>query len=346
VISVLKVSRKDLLFIFSFLIAFLFFKGLGGSLWPFVVGLIGAYLALPTVQRLEKMGVPRVVGTLFFLVIFLSVVVVSLWFLLPYLWSQLIQLTDDIPRLLSTVLGKTGPWLRRMGINVDNLGSSLQIFLKSTGQGVHETLVKRITWLIGAGIGNIFGFVLLWLQLLMAPVFFFFILGDFERIKHTIIEWIPSEVRPDFLDFFYRSNHILGSFFRGQFLLAVTLGCYYSLALGILGLPYGFLIGFVSGILSFIPYVGFSVGLVTSISVGIGNGSWMLAIGAASVYLGGQALDNLFLTPRLVGKAVGLSPLAAILSAIVGANLLGLPGVLLGIPLVACTRELWLILKE
>jgi predicted PurR-regulated permease PerM len=344
--SLIKISRKDLLFIFSALIAYCFVRGLGGSLWPFLIALIAAYLSLPPVQRLERMGVPRVVGTGIFLLLFIGAFAIALFYLIPYLWEEVIQFSRDAPQLFWTIIHKAEPWLLKMGVNSDNLVAEFKNWSLNSELGIQEQVIKKLTWLLGAGVGNIFGVILLWLQILMAPVFFFFIMGDFERFKKTISEWIPADIRPDVLNFMARGNRILAAFFRGQSLLAVCLGIYYSLALGILGLPYGFLIGFISGILSFIPYVGFSLGLVTSVAIGIGSGSWFLSLGAAIVYVGGQVLDGLYLSPRLVGKAVGLSPLGAILAAIIGANLFGFPGVLLGIPLAACTRELWLILKK
>ena len=344
--SLIKISRKDLLFIFSALIAYCFVRGLGGNLWPFLIALIAAYLALPPVQRLEKMGVPRFVGTGVFLLLFVGAFAITLFYLVPYLWTELLQLLGDAPKFFWTIVNKSEPWLRKMGISSQSLIEQFKNWTVNSEIGVHEQIAKKLSWILSAGVGNVFGIILLWLQILMAPVFFFFIMSDFERFKKTGIEWIPADIRPDALDFMNRANRILAAFFRGQSLLAISLGLYYSLALGLLGLPYGFLIGFVSGLLSFIPYVGFSLGLVTSIAVAVGSGSWFLSIGAASVYLGGQLLDGLFLSPRLVGQAVGLSPLGAILAAIIGANLFGLPGVLLGIPLAACTRELWLILKK
>jgi predicted PurR-regulated permease PerM len=340
-----SLNRKDLLFVFSIFVFYLFVKGLGGSLWPFAIALIASYIALPWVQKLEKLGVPRMLGTALFLLVFLSIGALIAVLIVPYLWSQSTQLLKDAPGLFWSLLSRIDPWLNRMGIESSEILANAQSWVLNAGQEVQAQIARRLTWLLSFGVGNIFRFVILWLQILMAPVFFFFILGDLEKLKGFFVEWIPEDFRGDVLHFVTRANFIMGSFFRGQILLAMTLAFFYSVTLWMLGIPYGFLIGFLSGILSFIPYVGFSLGLVTTLAISLANGSAYWTAGSAVIYITGQVLDGVVLSPKLVGRAVGLPPLASVLAAIIGGNLLGFPGVLLGIPLVAITRELWFMLR-
>ncbi len=341
-----KITRKDLLFIFTVLVFFLFIKGLGGSLWPFVIALIASYIALPWVQRLEIIGVPRMVGTALFLVVGVLLIGITALLLFPYLWSQARQLLADAPRLFTSLFLHIEPALQRFGIDSTQIVAEAEKWILNAGDEVQSQIAQRLTWLLSFSVGNVFRLLLIWLQILMAPVFFFFILGDLEKLKGFLIEWIPEDFRSDFLHFISRSNFIMGSFFRGQSLLALSLAIFYSVGLWMLGLPYGFLIGMISGLLSFIPYVGFSLGIVTALAVGLAHGNPLWWIGALAIYIVGQVIDGLFLSPRLVGRSVGLPPLASVLAAIIGGNLLGFPGVLLGIPLVAITRELWFLLRE
>jgi predicted PurR-regulated permease PerM len=143
------------------------------------------------------------------------------------------------------------------------------------------------------------------------------------------------------------ADNVLSGYIRGQLLVAAILSLLYGIGLAVVGLRFGFAIGFLAGWLSVIPYVGFSFGFLTSMMIGIANyqGVGQL-MGVVAVFLVVQGLEGTVITPKLVGNKVGLSALATMLSLIIGGNLFGLVGMLIAIPVAGTLKIVLVDIKD
>jgi len=147
---------------------------------------------------------------------------------------------------------------------------------------------------------------------------------------------LPRENKDTIKDLLLRMNQKISGFVRGQLMVAAVLGVAYAIALSLMGLKYGFLIGIGAGVLNIIPLVGSSVGLLVGVLVAwLQGGDWIYVLGVAGIFLAGQLIEGNFLTPRFVGKSVGLHPLWVFFALMAGGALFGIVGIMLAVPVTA-----------
>ena len=155
-------------------------------------------------------------------------------------------------------------------------------------------------------------------------------------MKEKSKELVPARFRPTLKDFLHDLNKTLSGFLRGQASVCICLALYYGIALGITGINLGAIVGILTGILSFIPYVGFFTGLVISALLALAGGASLGQWGAlGAIFLFGNILEGYILTPRLVGKRVGLHPLWILFAVLAGGCFAGFLGVLVAVPVAA-----------
>ncbi len=313
-------------------IGFLWILGMSAKILAFAFGL--AYLLFPFVRWFEVRKIPRVM-TILSITFFgaLSLVGLTLW-IVPVLLTEIIHLVDRMPSLLQEVFTRLQAMAVEHGIPFPHsltevLGyistnlSDLSSYIVNPALNVAKSLVSNSTALI-LGLTN----------LILFPVFFFFVVLDYEKIISSFKKVFPKSTRIHVDHWLKRADEILSGFIRGQFLVCTCLALLYGLGLSLVGIPFGFAIGLVGGSLSFIPYVGGAIVVATSIIVAIATGEPATTyIWIAIVFALVQSLESFILTPRLVGKRLGLSSLESILAVIAGANLMGFIGMILAIPL-------------
>ena len=173
---------------------------------------------------------------------------------------------------------------------------------------------------------------------IVIPMITAYLLLDLENLKRGVATIVPQRRWHDMLSLLADIDHVIGGFVRGQLLVALTVGVLMTVALLILRVPYAFLLGLLAAIGDLIPYVGAAVASIPAfISALTTNGivNALIVIGAiVAIY---QAEGHL-IAPNIVGKTVALSPFAVLLSVLVGAELAGLIGALVAIPVVGVLR--------
>lgn len=307
---------------------------LSSMLTPFIIGALLAYLNDPLVKRLEKWHVPHLLSVilvfLFLICIFLSIIVM----LFPIVQEQIDVLISLLPDMLTwlqnNVLAKVQEY-----INLNTIKSTLTAGLSKTGV-VLSTVVKSgytvIDWMI---------------SLVLIPVVTFYLLRDWDHIVHTIKMAIPNYIRPMTVKFIKECNEILSAFFRGQFLVMIALALIYGIGLTLAGLKLGFMIGFIGGMLSIVPYLGSIFVIVVASIMGIIQfESWHGLIGIFIAYFVGQAIEGYILTPYLVGERIGLHPVAVIFAIMAGGTLFGFFGVLVALPVAAVIKVFLMLINE
>ena len=187
----------------------------------------------------------------------------------------------------------------------------------------------------GLAILNIIGLIVI------TPVVAWYLLNDWGKIKNYIEELIPSKEKKRFYEVIDNTDKIISSFFRGQLTVSCLIALYYLIALLIIGVEGAFAAAFSIGVLSFIPYLGTFIGLLIVLSLtAIQFASINIILIVFMIFILGQFIESYYLTPKYIGKSVGLHPVIIIFSLLVGANIFGLLGVLLAVPFTAILLSL------
>jgi predicted PurR-regulated permease PerM len=318
---------------------------LGPAVTPFATGIALGYLVDPVVSRLERLGLGRLTASLMILAAFVLIVVVLLVVVAPILGNQLTGFAQKLPgyvmRLQALVVdegnallqGYGGEWRKTLGL--DGALSAEQI-QKSVGDFVAQGaqwLLNAVRSLVsgGAAIVSFLSF------LVVTPVVAFYILVDWNKMIAAIDGWLPLEHRDSLRAIASEINAALAGFIRGQSLVCLFLGLWYGIGLTLIGLDFGFLIGVIAGVLSFIPYVGSLTALVLSLGVGLVQGwpSLKLFFLALAVVGVGQFLEGNVVSPKLVGESIGLHPVWLMFALFAFGGLFGFTGLLIAVPTAA-----------
>ncbi|MDX5332990.1 MAG: AI-2E family transporter [Gammaproteobacteria bacterium] len=303
-------------------------------LTPFVVAALLAYLGDPLVDRLERWRLSRTLAvTVVFLVLFLSLALVVL-LLVPLLEGQIAAFVQKLPKYLDWVSTRVVPWVQHtFGVEAGTLDMEMakQAVLnhwKEAG-GVAAWAMKSVST-SGMALAG-------WLtNLLLIPVVTFYLLRDWDHLVARIHDLLPRHIEPAVSTLARESDETLGAFLRGQLSVMVALGTVYSVGLWLIGLEFALLIGMLAGVVSFVPYLGFIVGmLVAGVAMYLQAGELLPLVWVLAVFGVGQLLESVVFTPLLVGDRIGLHPVAVIFAVLAGGQLFGFFGVLLALPVAA-----------
>jgi predicted PurR-regulated permease PerM len=306
-------------------------------LLPFVAGMALAYLLDPLVKRLERIGLNRLVATLLVIGLFVIAFLLLIILIVPVLGAQLAAFIERLPntiaRLQALVADPSRPWLRKVvgeGFRDADIGE-----LVRQGSGYLATFLRSL-WSGGQALVSIFSLVVI------TPVVAFYILHDWDRMLATIDDCVPLPHRETVRALAREIDHAIAGFVRGQSGVCLILGSFYALGLSLTGLNFGLLIGLVSGVISFVPYVGSLTGLVLSLGVAIAQfwPEWTPIIIVACVFFVGQFLEGYVLSPKLVGESIGLHPVWLMFALFAFGYLFGFVGMLLAVPLAAASGVL------
>ena len=306
---------------------------LGPVLTPFLVGAILAYLGNPIVKRCRRAGIPRTFGTLIAVLVMGLLVFGLLIILVPLLQAEVSVLAQRLPVLAEQFLIRVAPWAE------EHLGITVQIDLATLKQLIseHAESAKALSMQMLAGVKS-GGLILIGLviNLALIPVVMFYLLRDWNLLIARIDDLVPRRWLPLVRELARDVDKVLAEFLHGQMLVMLSLAIYYTIALSIAGLQFALPIGILTGLLVFIPYVGFGLGFVLGILAALlqWNG-WPGFVAILAVYGVGQLLENYVLIPYLVGKRIGLHPLAVIFALLAFAQIFGFAGVLLALPVSA-----------
>lgn len=302
---------------------------------PFVAGLILAYLLDPVVDRLQRLGLGRLVGTLLVLGVFIALFVLALVLAIPLLANQFSAFVVKLPvyavRLQTLVVEQGGPLIERIGgpERLKELESSLGDVVAQGANWIGGLF--RSIWSGGRALLGVFSL------LVVTPVVAFYLILDYDRMVSTIDSWLPRRHRRVIRRLAGEMNASVAGFLRGQALICLLLGSFYAIGLSLIGLNFGFLIGFIAGIINFIPFLGSLTGLLLSGGVAVAQ-FWPDAgpiAGVIGIFALGQFIEGNILQPRLLGASVGLHPVWLMFALFAFGSTLGFVGVMLAVPLAA-----------
>lgn len=302
-------------------------------LTPFLFAFIVAYMGNPLVTFGERYGVPRALGTLLVLVLLIAIIVALLLILVPMVRKESAILVAQIPAAAQYVNQHVLPWVAaRFDVQFQLDPSGLHDLIASnmeTAQGI----VGKLFASLRTGGAALIGWAI---NILLVPIVLFYLLRDWGTLFRRLDDLLPRRWRATVATAVMEIDGVLSQFLRGQLLVMLALAAYYSAGLWFAGLDVALPVGILTGLLVFIPYVGYGLGLTLAILAALLQfAGWNVVIGVLIVYGLGQMLEGFFLTPRLVGGRIGLHPLAVIFALLAFGQLFGFFGVLLALPVSA-----------
>jgi predicted PurR-regulated permease PerM len=308
-------------------------------LLPFVAGMVLAYFLDPVADRLQRLGLSRLMATILILFTFIVVLAIGLVILIPLLAKQLSDFIAKLPEYLShlqTLITSFDPqWIeKRFGVNATDLRDGLNSLLAS-GVGFVTAIFTSI-WSSGVALFSVASLFI------VTPVVAFYMLLDWDRMIAKVDSWVPRDHVHTVRQIAGDINVATAGFVRGQGTLCLVLGMIYAAGLTITGLNFGILIGLFAGLISFIPYVGSLVGLVLALGVAFVQfwPDWLMVVAVAVVFFIGQFIEGNILQPRLVGKSVGLHPVWLMFALFAFGALFGFVGLLIAVPAAAAIAVL------
>ena len=302
---------------------------LSEALTPFLTGLALAYLLDPIVDRLENWGLSRKLATTIVAISLLLGVILVCLLVIPLMAEQLLALLSVIPQNIQTI----GTYLETEFSQFFGDDKSLEATIQK-GLSFIESFATTII----SGIFDSVNFALSTASfLIIVPVVMIYLLIDFDNLTKGIGELFPRDHESQMKELLREMDQVLASFIRGQLIICLILGTFYGVALTIVGLQAGLIVGLVAGLLSFIPFFGAIFGGILSVGLSLFQfwGEIQLIVIVAAIFLLGQLLESNFLTPRIVGKSIGLHPVWILFSLSAFGLLLGFTGILLAVPIAA-----------
>jgi predicted PurR-regulated permease PerM len=316
---------------------------LGDVLLPFVLGAAAAYSLNPVADRLEDLGASRVLATATITLTAILLFVLVALLVIPTLIHQTTLLFASAPQYaidLGMMLTERFPAL------LDETSP-----LSQTLYSVGETIKSRGGTLLNTALSSAASLINIVTLFVIVPVVSVYLLLDWGNMIARIDELMPRDHAPIIRKLAKQIDQTLAAFIRGMGTVCLILGTYYAFALTIVGLQFGLVVGFIAGLVTFIPYLGSLIGGVLAIGLAIfqfWNGievtvdgvitystDWMRIGLVAIIFIVGQVIEGNYLTPKLVGNSVGLHPVWLLLSLSVFGTVFGFVGLLVAVPLAA-----------
>lgn len=327
--------KRYILFWVGMLALFVLFLWLFSSiLLPFAAGMALAYFLDPVADWLERRGLSRLMATVLILVSFVLIFALSLMLVIPIVINQFTQFAAALPGYITQLqqiisspeTSFLPPWI---GSQIETVKQNFSEVL-SQGAGFVGSLLGQI-WNSGKAIVDVVSL------LVLTPVIAFYILLDWDKMIKKVDSWIPRDQVHTVRQIAREMDESVAGFIRGQGSLCLILGIYYAIGLSVVGLNFGLLIGFVSGMISFIPYIGSLIGLILAIGVALvqfwPDYPWIIAV--ACVFFSGQFIEGNILQPKLVGESVGLHPVWLMFALFAFGAMFGFVGLLIAVPAAA-----------
>ena len=304
---------------------------------PFVGAFLVAYLFSPLVDKLHKIGLPRWLSISAVFIGIGVVITLAFWYLVPLVWEQLMYAKNSIPSGIHWANYKFLPWLSDsfnlvpMELDVDQISAAIMEYVQTNYSA--DSIQAMIAKLAQSGLN----FIQIGGTVVLIPIIAFYFLLDWDRMLDSFRRLIPRRHEEQTLVIVKECHSVLGAFVKGQFLVMVLLGVVYAMGLQLIGLEVGLIIGMVAGLCSIIPYLGFAVGIIAAVIASLFQFGidWMQLLLVGVVFMIGQAVEGYILQPFLLGDKIGLSPVAVVFAVLAGAQLGGILGMLIALPVAA-----------
>ncbi len=310
---------------------------LKGALTPLAIALLIAYLFDPLIDRFEARGVSRGAAILLLLGLVGAAIFGIAFVLIPAMQRDVAALSARMPGYLERGLSALGPRLEH-GLGFP-LPRSVHDAIEAFRTGELQLPLDAVRALLERVLRGITGTAGALLSLLIVPVLAYYLLVEFDRIRLGALDLVPRAYQPTVAAEAARVDALISGFIRGQLTVCLVLAGLYALGFALIGIDLAIVIGVAGGLLAIIPYVGGTVALVSAAGMALlqfGVGAQLALV--AGWYLVVQGLESLVLTPKIVGKSLGMHPVTVIVALMIGGDLLGFLGLLVAVPVAAVVQ--------
>ena len=313
---------------------------LGDVILPFVLGAAVAYCLDPVADLLERWGLPRAASVVVITLAGVLIFVIGFLLIFPLLFEQATALFETAPQMardLQAFLIERFPDVLDEGSTIRKSLDEFAAMIRSRGGEFLAAAASSVTSVVS-----------LLTFFIITPVVTFYLLLDWDRMVARIDDLLPRDHAPAIRRIAREIDKTLAGFIRGQGTVCLILGTYYAVALMLIGLDFGLVIGAIAGLLTFIPYIGALVGGMLAIGLALFQfwGEWGWIVAVAAIFFSGQFLEGNVLTPKLVGDSVGLHPVWLLFALSAFGTLFGFVGMLVAVPVAAMIGVLVRFLTE
>lgn len=309
---------------------------------PFFIAFALAYLMDPLVDKMASKGASRTGPVLFLMLAFFFVLVIAGLLLVPIISMQTENLVQNIP----VYNGIFQDWIRPLLEMVRGLDPvKVEEILNEGLSRFGELPMKALQFsgkLLWGSISNLFNIILMIANLVIIPVVMFYLLRDFDSINERLLALVPPRFQEKTRETVLEIDKVLSSFVRGQLMVVALMGVMYAFGLFLCDTPMSLSLGLMAGLVNLVPYLGLVLGFApAAILTFMHTQEWLPVLGVAGVFAFVQAMEGMVITPRVVGENIGLHPVAVIFAVLLGGELFGLVGMILGVPAVAVLNVLF-----
>lgn len=303
-------------------------------LLPFVVGALVAYLLVPAVDRLERLGIGRSLAALAVFLPLVAGFVAFLLVVLPAMIGEVRFFVEEFPRyvtrLQSLVSDASSPWLRSIMGDELHIEQSSADVARTMGSNWLDSFLRSL-WSSGLALISLLSL------LVVTPIIAIYLAIDWQRMIATVDGWLAPAYRDDIRALGREIHDTVAGFVRGQLVICLVLAVLYAIALKVTGLNHAILIGISAGLISFVPYLGAATGFFVAVCVAMAQfwPNWVPVAVVGSIFIVGEMLADYVLSPRIVGRRVKLNPVWMMFALFAFGWLFGFIGVLLAIPIAA-----------
>lgn len=315
---------------------------------PFLCSLALAYLLAPGVRWFEQRGWSRPASVTLTMTLAALLFVLALIFILPGIWEQLGNSYRQVIELLAN-RQKATPLLSRLKQVIPSIYAEyIDLLAERIEAAIRQTNLSELAlnWL-QSGLFRLVSLTASLFDLLLIPFFVYYLLANYGTMRTRLELLIPPRFRPQSLALINQISLIISSYVRGQLLVALLMGVLYVLGFAALRVPLALMLGLLAGLLNFVPYFGTLTGLSLSLLFLILDGAGVARLlGVLAVFAIVQSIEGYYLTPKLLGHRLNLSPLWVLIGLLIGGNLFGLIGIVLALPVLAIAKVLLSFIEE
>lgn len=323
-----EIKRREVKLAIMLLIAggiIYFFYMIKRVLPPFILGIILAYLFNPWITFLRKKRVSRSVAIYIIVVIFLIIFIFTAFFILPVFMEELQNFTVMIPKYIN-LLEDYSSYINREYRKIE-----YPLIIKEAINNTLQKIEEQATDFMENVTNILFNSISIIFSLLIAPIITYYLLKDMEKLKKGFIRLVPRKRRRLCLRLSAEINKIFVGYLRGQIWVSIIVGVLSSTGLYFLQIKFYTILGLFAGLTNMIPYIGPIIGGIPAVFIALLN-SPLRALGVILLYLLIQQIESSIIGPKIMSEKVGLPPLAIIFSLLAGAEIFGVWGLFLAIP--------------
>lgn len=295
---------------------------------PFLFAAILAYICNPLVDRMSRRGMPRTLAAALVLLLLIALFVAFMLIMVPLLVRQAHAMAAQAPAYVDWLKVKASPWISaQLGVQLDM--DFAKDWLSEHMAEIQRLAVKLVPSITTGGMALVDFAV----NFVLVLVVLFYFMRDWNRLTALIGEMVPRRWYPQFVALFGEIDGVLGQFLRGQLLVMLLMGAFYTIALWLVGLDYALSVGMIAGLVTFVPYLGVITGVALATLTGILQFDGLTGLmWVWAVFVLGNVLEGYVLVPLLVGERIGLHPVAVLFALLAFGQLFGFFGVLLAVP--------------